>query len=206
MNFTPDQLAADLRRLITPSYPAMEIRVMPWGRDPTRTAIYFTDPKFALIYPYQRWHYLTHLIPAEFQKTHLENSVWFELAPGEKPEDLRYPDEELIDSISPDVMKCLNGARFIESLDDAMCPQQPDRDRAQCWGDYRNARPILLNRGFKEDELFEVFHVLMRQGGFCDCEILYNAVEQSRLKAEYWIARSEGRNPYDPHGGAQPND
>ena len=43
---------------------------------------------------------------------------------------------------------------------------------------------------------------LMRQGGFCDCEILYNAVEQCRLKAEYWIARSEGRNPPDPHGEA----
>lgn len=42
----------------------------------------------------------------------------------------------------------------------------------------------------------------MRQGGFCDCEILYNVVENGRLKAEYWTARSEGRNPYNPHGSA----
>jgi hypothetical protein len=202
MSLTPEQVVADLRRFITPAYPAMDICVMPWDRDPTRMAIYFTDPKFALIYPHQRWHYLTHLIPADYQKTHLENSVWFELAPGEKPENLRYPDQELIDSITPDVMKCLQGARFFELLDDGMCPKDADRERAQCWGDYRNSRPILLSRGFKEDELFDVFHVLMRQGGFCDCEILYNAVEQSQLKTEYWIARSEGLNPYDPHGGA----
>jgi hypothetical protein len=202
MSLTPEQLVDDLRRFITPSYPAMDIRVMPWDGGPARLAIYFTDAKFALIYPYQRWHYLTHLIPGDYQKANLENSIWFELAPGEKPEDLRYPDEELIDSITPDVMKCLIGSRFFEFLDDAMCPKDSGRERAQCWGDFRTSRPILLNRGFKEVELFEVFHVLMRQGGFCDCEILYNAVEQSRLKAEYWIARSEGRNPYDPHGGA----
>jgi hypothetical protein len=202
MNLAPDQIVADLKRFITPAYPTMDIHVMPYDRDPTRTVLYFTEPKFALIYPYQRWHYLTHLIPVDYQKAHLENSVWFELAPGEKPEDLRYPDEEVIDEITPDVMKCLNGARFFELLDDVMCPQQPVRQRAQCWGDNRNSRPILLNQGFKEDEFFDVFHVLMRQGGFCDCEILYNAAAQSRLKAEYWIARSEGRNPYDPHSGA----
>ena len=27
----------------------------------------------------------------------------------------------------------------------------------------------------------------MLQGGFCDCEVLYNVVDESRLKAEYWI-------------------
>jgi len=172
-----------------------------WDQDPTRNAIYFTDPQFALIYPYQRWHYLTHLIPADYQEAHLQTSVWFELAPGEKPEDLQYPDEELIEDITPAVMKCLNGSRFFERLDDAMCPQQPTEERARCWGDYQISRPILLDRGFKEEELFDVFHVLMFRGGFCDCEVLYNAIEESRLKAEYWIARSEGRDPYDPHSG-----
>jgi hypothetical protein len=195
-----DQLVSDLKRFVALTYPNMDIRVEAWSKDPARTAIYFTEQKFTLIYPYQRWHYLSHLIPADYQKKHLENSVWFELAPGERPEDLQYPDEELIDSISDPVMRCLIGSRFFEFLDDAMCPENPANERAQCWGDFRNSRPILLKRGFREEELFDVFHVLMRQGGFCDCEILYNAAEQSRLKTEYWIARSEGRNPYDPHG------
>ena len=202
MNLSADQIAADLRQFVTPSYPEIDIRVMSWYDDPTRLAIYFTDPKFALIYPYQRWHYLTHLIPAEYQEAHLANTVWFELAPGEKPEDLRYPDEELIDSITPDVMRCLNASGFFERLDDKMCPESSDEQRSQCWGDFRISRPLLLSCGFKEEELFEVFHVLMRQSGFCDCEILYNVVEQNRLKAEYWIARADGRDPYDPHSGA----
>jgi hypothetical protein len=202
MSATHDQLAADLKRLIAPSYPEIEIHVTPWDGDPDRIAIYFTEPKFALIYPYQRWHYLTHLIPADYQEAHLENSVWFELAPGEQPEDLRYPDEELIDSITADVMRCLVASRFFEFLDEAMCPAETGRERAPCWGDFRTSRPILLSRGFKDDELFDVFHVLMRQGGFCDCEILYNAVEKSRLKAEYWMARAEDRDPYDPHGAS----
>ncbi len=121
------------------------------------------------------------------------------MAPGENPEDLRYPDIELIDEITPDVMRCLIGSRFFEFLDNVMCPQATDEPRCECWGDFRNSRPILLARGFKEEELFDVLHVLMRAGGFCDCEILYNAVEESRLKAEYWTARAEGRSPYDPH-------
>ncbi len=200
MSHPYDQIAADLRRFVTPSYPNMEVRVESWKDDPARIAIYFVESKFALIYPYQRWHYLNHLIPSDYQKAHLENSVWFELAPGEKPEDLRYPDEELIDEIMPAVMRCLIGSRFNELLDDAMCPENSERERAQCWGDFRNSRAILLERGFKEEELFDVFHVLMRQGGFCDCEILFNVSEKSRLTAEYWIARSEGRKPFNPHG------
>jgi hypothetical protein len=202
MTRTADQIVADLRRFLTPSYPEMDIRAVPWERDPTQLALYFTDPRFAPLYPYQRWHSLTHLIPADYQERHLHNTVWFELSPGERPEDLRYPDEELIDAITPAVMKCLIGARFFERLDDLLCPGAPGAERSRCWGDYRNARPVLVECGFKEEEYFDVFHVLMRQGGFCDCEILYNVVEKSRLKAEYWTARAEGRDPYDPHRGA----
>ncbi len=202
MSLSPDQLVADLKRFLAPSYPAVDIHAAPWDRDPTRLALFFTDPAFAPLYPYQRWHYLTHLIPTDYYERHLASTVWFELAPGEKPEDLRYPDEELIDAITPAVMKCLAGARFFESLDDALCPQAPAAERSRCRGDFRGARPVLLKCGFKEEELFDVFHVLMRQGGFCDCEILYNVVEQSRLKAEYWTARAAGRAPYDPHRGA----
>jgi hypothetical protein len=199
MNITHDQLAADLKRFVAPSYPEMEICVVPWDGDPARMAIYFIDPKFALLYPYQRWHYLTHLIPAEYQDAHLENSIWFELAPGENPDDLQYPEEDLIESITPNVIRCLVGSRFFELLDDAMCPQEAGRERAQCWGDFRHSRPILLNQGIEEDRIIDVFHVLMSQGGFCDCEILYNVAEKSRLQAEYWNAKAEGREPFDPH-------
>jgi hypothetical protein len=50
---------------------------------------------------------------------------------------------------------------------------------------------ILAERGFPAEDLDDIFDVLRSKGGFCDCEILYNAVEESRLKAEYWKARAK---------------
>jgi hypothetical protein len=195
-------IAGDLRGFLKASYPDMDVRAEPWPDDPSRLAIYFTDPKFALIYPQQRFHYLSHLIPAAYQETQLKDSIWFELAPGESPEDLRYPDAELIVEITPDVMKCVWRARVFDALDDALCPRDPSAPRSLCWGDYRNARPILLARGFVEDELFDVFHVLMAQGGHCDCEILFNVAEGSRFAAECRTKRQHGGGPAQRHGGA----
>lgn len=202
MNVPVDQLITDLKQFIRPFYPDMDIQAVPWDQDPSRLAIYFREARFVPLYPYQRWHALTHLIPEDYQNEALESAVWFELAPGERPEDLQFPDEDLIDSITPAVMKCLVQSRFFDLLDDAICPQDSQQERVRCCGDFRQSRPLLLRRGFTENELFDVFHVLMRQGGFCDCEILYNAVEQSRLKSEYWTARTEEIEPYDPHTGS----
>ena len=196
------QIEADIRSFLRSSYPDIQVSARPWEKDPTRLALYFVEAKFSVLYPQQRSHYLTHLIPAEYQEKHLNNAVWFELAPGESADELAYPDESLIAAITPDVMKVVNSAKVIEALDDALCPLDPALPRAQCYGDYRNTRPILLARGFKESELFDVFHVLMAQGGYCDCEILYNVAPESRLAKEYWTARAQGRRPYDPHEGA----
>lgn len=194
------QLETDIRDFVRRAYPNIEVRVEPWATDPSRPAVYFIEARFAALYPVQRYHYLLQLIPADFYERHLADSVWFELAPGERPEDLEHPDFESIADIAPDVMRCLVGAGVFDALDDVLCPADGAHPRGQCHGDYRHARAILLARGFPEDELFDVFHVLMARGGFCDCEILYNAVEASRLKAEYWQARAEGIEPRDPHG------
>lgn len=195
------KIQQDLLSFVNASYPDMQISVRPWDEDPKRLAIYFLEEKFSLLYPQQRFHYLSHLIPSHYQERYLQNSVWFELAPGEAPADLRYPDNELIADITPDIMKVINGAHIFEALDDVMCPNDPTKARTLCYGDYRNTRRILLERGFTEDELFDVFHVLMAQGGFCDCEILYNVAPASRLAAEYWKDRANNRHPYDPHQG-----
>ena len=197
----PQQLETDIRGFVSRAYPNIEVRVEPWTSDPTRPAVYFTEAQFAALYPAQRYHYLRHLIPADYYERHLVESEWFELAPGERPEDLEYPDSELIADITPDVMRCLFGAGVFDALDDVLCPRDVSLPRRQCHGDYRHARAVLLARGFREDEHFDVFHVLMARGGYCDCEILYNAVEGSRLKAEYWQARAEQIEPYDPHVG-----
>ena len=177
MEKSNDQIQHDLNEFLSTSYPEIQVRVEPFWLDPSRTALFFVEQKFSLIYPQQRFHYLTHLIPFEYQEKYLENTVWFELAPGENPEELEYPDDELIASIMPDVMQCLQKTRFFETLDDHIYPPDAAHPRQACYGDYRVSKSILPSKGFNEDEYFDIFHVLMAQGGFCDCEILYNVMD-----------------------------
>lgn len=186
MIMTPQQIQEALATFIHPSYPDMEIRVEAWTNDASRLAIYFRETKFALLYPQQRWHYLHHLIPAEFQDRHLSNSVWFELAPGELPDDLVYSDEELVAEITEPIMGILNTTGFFATLDEVFTrPENP----AICWGDFRVAKSILPTKGFVESEYFDVFSVLMGQGGYCDCEILYNVAKDSEFARRYWSSR-----------------
>jgi len=193
------QLQADILGFVRRAYPNIDVRVEPWTEDPTRPAVFFTDAKFAALYPAQRYHYLRNLIPEEYYNQHLADAEWFELAPGEKPENLECPDSQLIADITPAVLRVLKRTRFFESLDDVLCPVDASASRQSCYGDYRHARTVLRARGLRDDELFDVFHVLMARGGHCDCEILLNAAEASRLKAEYWKARADEVDPYDPH-------
>jgi len=183
---TPQQIQAALASFIRPSYPEMEIQVEAWTGDPSRLAIYFRETKFALLYPQQRWHYLHNLIPAEFQDRYLSNSVWYELAPGELPSDLMYADEALVANITEPIMRILNRTSFFATLDEVFTsPENP----AVCWGDFRIAKSILTTKGFFESEYFDVFSVLMAQGGYCDCEILYNVAEDSEFARRYWAKR-----------------
>jgi hypothetical protein len=56
-------------------------------------------------------------------------------------------------------------------------------------GDFRVAKSILATKGFFESEYFDVFSVLMAQGGYCDCEIFYNVAESSEFARRYWANR-----------------
>jgi hypothetical protein len=111
------------------------------------------------------------------------------------------PDEELISSITPEVMRCLKTKRFFEALDDVLSPPEESRAPLPCRGDYENSRLILRRLGFDDAELDDILGVLRKQRGFCDCEILYNVVESSRLKAKYWRAKADGRSPSTMHHG-----
>jgi Protein of unknown function (DUF2695) len=193
------QLRSELLRFTRTAYPNIDIQIEWRAEDSMKLVIYFIEPTFSVLYPAQRFHYLADLIPRQFVDEHLAHAIWFELAPGEKPKDLVYADEELIEAIAPDVMKVLLGSGAFDALDDLMCPVSPGLPRAKCFGDYRHSRNVLLTRGFKEEELFDVFHVLMSKGAVCDCEILYNAADSNRLKNEYWRLFVEGRETYDPH-------
>jgi hypothetical protein len=197
---THDRIADELKGFLRHAYPEIAVRVESWAEDSSRIAIYFIEQKFSLLYRWQRYHYLRHLIPKDFFDANLKDTVWFELAPGEDPSDLESPDEALIKDITPSVMKCVNASGLLEALDDAFCPRLPFKSRTRCHGDFRTTKALLPKHRFTPGEFSDVLHVFMLQGGYCDCEILYNVYERSRLRSEYWKARADGHTPRDPHG------
>ena len=113
------------------------------------------------------------------------------------------PDSDSISSIAPDVMKCLRRVQFFERLDDLLCPKGDSGQYENCAGDYKISRRILESAGFDSDDLEDMFAVLRAQGACCDCEVLYNVAESSRLKAEYWKRQAHDAEAKPKHGEAQ---
>jgi hypothetical protein len=99
--------------------------------------------------------------------------------------------EDFVKDISDDVMRCLTTRGFFEALDNRLCPRDNGLPRALCDHSYKISKSVLAERGFHTEDLDDIFDVLRSKGGSCDCEILYNAVEESRLKAEHWKVRAK---------------
>jgi len=108
-------------------------------------------------------------------------------------------DDNLISSISPDVMKCLGRCGFFEKLDWLLSPEDDSIPAQGCDGTYKLCESILIAAGFERAELDDIFAVLQSKGGFCDCEVLYNVAETSRLKANYWRGRATGQTTHARH-------
>ena len=104
--------------------------------------------------------------------------------------------DDFIFSITPDVMKSLVRSGFFQKLDDLLCPNDDLHPRRTCGGDYELSETVPLTSGFEQTDFADIFGVLSSKGGCCDCEILYNVAESSRLKSEYWRRRAQGlKNP-----------
>ena len=96
-------------------------------------------------------------------------------------------DDDLVSSIAPDVVRYLQKIRFFEKLDDVLRPKDESRPQAQCCGNFALSKSVLCEFGCQSDEdLADIFGVLRYRGACCDCEVLYNVAESSRLKAAYW--------------------
>jgi hypothetical protein len=52
-------------------------------------------------------------------------------------------DDDLINSIAPDVLKVLASKGFFEALDDQLCPLDPVQPRPSCEGAYAISTEIL---------------------------------------------------------------
>jgi hypothetical protein len=183
------KLESELRSFIRNAYPAMTVRVERVQTSAEHLAIYFIDASFRDLYPQQRYHKLTSLIPPAYIEDRLSGSEWFKLAPGESPETLRFPDDDLISSITPHVSLVLKNRGFFKVLDDTLCPISPDLEVVQCKGDFSNSKAALLACGFSGGDYDDVFGVLMAIGAYCDCEALYNVAGDNRVKAQYWKFR-----------------
>jgi hypothetical protein len=183
------KIESELHSFVRDAYPAMTVRVERVQSGAEHLAIYFIDASFRNLYPQQRYHKLTSVIPAAYIEDRLSGSEWFELAPGESPETLRLPDDDLISSITPDVSQALKNRGFFKVLDDTLCPISLALEGVRCKGDFSNSKAALLASGFPESDHDDVFGVLMALGAYCDCEVLYNVAEDNRLKAQYWKFR-----------------
>jgi hypothetical protein len=110
-------------------------------------------------------------------------------------------DDELILSIADDVMKCLARCQFFEKLDNLLSPPDDSHPREMCDGTYKCSEAILVASGFDDAALADIMGVLNSKGACCDCEVLYNVAESSRLKAAYWrnqAAKQGSHLQHDP--------
>lgn len=184
------RIESDLRGFVHGSYPEMTVRVEHWEQDRSRIAVFFIEKRFEGLYRRQRYHYLLHPIPKDYFNAVLGDAIWFELTPDEDvdtlPDD---PDKQFIADIIPNVLGALKAKLFFSALDDVFCPESSVTKAQACSGDFRHAKQALQACGFEESDWSDVFHVLMEQGAFCDCEILYNVAPESRLKARDWQCR-----------------
>lgn len=69
-------------------------------------------------------------------------------------------DDELINLITPDVMKCLDYEDFFGKLDDLLCPKDRSRLREECGGDYKLSESVLQAAGFDSSEMSDILSVL----------------------------------------------
>ena len=96
------------------------------------------------------------------------------------------PDDELIRNISPDVLRVLKARQFFSALDDRLSPEDATRKAHVCHGDHEISKAILTDLNFDGQDFNDVLEVLKSQGGCCDCEVLYNVADKSRLRQKYW--------------------
>lgn len=128
---------------------------------------------------------MAHLIPSDFYDQNLQNTEWFEIAPNEIPGELDYHEQETIDEIKEPILSILKDkVNFVALLDKKFISEN-----VKCYGDFRHSKRILTDLKFSHEDQFDIFHVLMNEGAYCDCEILYNVFRESEYSKNYWHDR-----------------
>ncbi|MFZ0303574.1 MAG: DUF2695 domain-containing protein [Terracidiphilus sp.] len=105
-----------------------------------------------------------------------------------KPDDSDFRDSECAESIASEVIPVLERQGFFALLDNLFSPIDPAAVARKCEHSYVSSIEVLKTLGMDSEEISDVLAVLKARGGCCDCEILYNVAEESRLKSEHWKA------------------
>jgi hypothetical protein len=100
------------------------------------------------------------------------------------------PDEDFnISDIAPYVLQVLRDHGYFDRLDSDFWPAHllaPE----PCDHTFRRTERILSQLDMESEDVEEAVLVLMSEGACCDCEVLYNVAEESRLKSRYWRRRA----------------
>ena len=103
------------------------------------------------------------------------------------------PNEEVsVEEIAPYVIGSLRREGFFEKLESMVFPTGVI-DNKVCDGTYAISIRILTESGFDEEDQLDLLAVAQSMGGFCDCEIVLNVDEDSKVRADYW--RGEQSTP-----------
>jgi hypothetical protein len=110
-------------------------------------------------------------------------------------EDHRYDHNRFVRDIALDVLGVLRADGFFALLDDRFAPADSSQEPAECGHSFDISRAILADIGIGSEHIEDAIDVLHSQGACCDCEVLYNVAEESRLKSRYWKARAHKLTP-----------
>jgi hypothetical protein len=99
--------------------------------------------------------------------------------------------EFTVADIAPYVLAVLEAQNFFALLDDDFLPAHVTAP-LPCDHTFRRTDRILRQLGMNSEDVEEVTLVMIAGGACCDCEVLYNVAQESRVKAMYWKARGAG--------------
>lgn len=168
-----EKLQKAILKELQETFPNIDVSVTSWEEDPSRQAITFVDASFIKQYPLQRYRNLLRAFSEGFFEEHLQNTIWFELAPDEKKEDLDMPpDQETIERVKLGVLESLNEHRFFHALADIMGSDP----KKTCHNDFAYSKRLLMNMGLSESDQYIFLHVFLYMKANCDCEILTRVV------------------------------
>jgi len=154
--------------MLMPSFEGIEVEVGHSDRW-DRMCVTFRWTGFEELLPEERFHRLSQVIPAEFHEKRLRGFVWAELGPQESIEEyLKLPRSEDVGEREKAICTGLVGARFFESLRDAMEPDPTDR----CPGDFSLSVAALSAAGLSAAKIRDAKLVFIRHGAFCDCQVV----------------------------------